>query len=312
MCPTRFPSEILVHSGTTFLPSGAKLTLAMRKQPMPNGMPIIVQQHSIPAITALSQSHIPANTTQITFSANVHTPAFSLATTVRPNGKNAKPAMRKHATPYGMPIIVHKHTMPQTIHSSPSQRPPSTNHMILPIKAIFCSFRCCPLYHTRAPPQAFLSTRVPWPHRPRCFVHAIPAVTSHGDASGSRGSPRRLTSSRTRCTCCRQGRAGESDPGHTRIRARSSPNRTIRSASRRPGARESGLSRTRIHARSSSNRNVCILSPCQFSFPLHSIPHPNCRRRHKCDVSRVAASASPFSLNSTSPVKLLQTVLIRI
>ena len=118
-----------------------------------------------------------------------------------------------------------------------------------------------------------------------------PAITSHGDASGSRGSPRRWTSSRTRCTCCRPGRAGESDPGHTRIRARSSPNRTIRSASRRPGARESGLSRTRIHARSSSNRNVCILSPCQFSFPLHSIPHPNCRRRHKCDVSRGGAGA---------------------
>ena len=100
-----------------------------------------------------------------------------------------------------------------------------------------------------------------------------PAITSHGDASGSRGSPRRWTSSRTRCTCCRQGRAGESDPDHTRIRARSSMNRTIRSVSRRPCAREFGLSRTRIHARSSSNRNVCILSPCQFSFPPHSIPN---------------------------------------
>ena len=117
------------------------------------------------------------------------------------------------------------------------------------------------------------------------------ALTSHGGAWGSRGSPRRWTSSRTRCTCCRPGRAGESDPGHTRIRARSSTNRTIRSASRRPGARESGLNRTRIRARSSSNRNVCILSPCQFSFPLHSIPHPNCRRRHKCDVSRGGAGA---------------------
>ncbi len=92
------------------------------------------------------------------------------------------------------------------------------------------------------------------------------ALTSHGGAWESRGSPRRWTSNRTRCTCCRQGRAGELDPGHTRIRARSSTNRTIRSASRRPGARESGLNRTRIHARSSSNRNVCILSPCQFSF----------------------------------------------
>ena len=91
-------------------------------------------------------------------------------------------------------------------------------------------------------------------------------LTSHGGAWGSRGSPRRWTSSRTRCTCCRLGRAGESDPGHTRIRARSSTNRTIRSASRRPDARESGLNRTRIRARSSSNRNVCILSPCQFSF----------------------------------------------
>ena len=63
------------------------------------------------------------------------------------------------------------------------------------------------------------------------------ALTSHGGAWESRGSPRRWTSNRTRCTCCRQGRAGELDPGHTRIRARSS-----------------------------SNRNVCILSPCQFSF----------------------------------------------
>ena len=91
-------------------------------------------------------------------------------------------------------------------------------------------------------------------------------LTSHGGAWGSRGSPRRWTSSRTRCTCCRQGRAGESDPGHTRIRARSSTNRTIRSVSRRHGARESDLNRTRIRARSLSNRNVCILSPCQFSF----------------------------------------------
>ena len=97
-------------------------------------------------------------------------------------------------------------------------------------------------------------------------VRLLVVITSHGGVSESRGSPNRWMSSRTRCTCCRPGRAGESDPGHTRIRARSSPNRTIRSASRRPGARESGLSRTRIHARSSSNRNVCILSPCQFSF----------------------------------------------
>ena len=101
----------------------------------------------------------------------------------------------------------------------------------------------------------------------RCLLGLLRhTLTSHGGAWGNRGSPRRWTSNRTRCTCCRQGRAGESDPGHMRIRARSSTNRTIRSASRRHGARESGLNRTRIRARSSSNRNVCILSPCQFSF----------------------------------------------
>ena len=92
------------------------------------------------------------------------------------------------------------------------------------------------------------------------------ALTSHGGAWESRGSPRRWTSNRTRCTCYRLGRAGESDPGCTRTRVRNSTSRTIRSASRRHGARESGLNRTRIRARSLSNHNVCILSPCQFSF----------------------------------------------
>ncbi len=111
-----------------------------------------------------------------------------------------------------------------------------------------------------------------------------PSITSHGDASGSRDSPRHWTSSRTRCTCCRQGRAGEPDPGRTRIRARSSTSRTIRSASRRPDARESGLNRTRIHARSSSNRNVCILSPCQFSF-----------RRLLYQISAARAVANPIA-----------------
>ena len=80
------------------------------------------------------------------------------------------------------------------------------------------------------------------------------------------GSQSRWRLSRTRCTCCRPGHAGEADPDHTRIHDRSSTSRTIRNASRRLGAREAGLDRTRIRARSSSNRNVCILSPCQFSF----------------------------------------------
>ena len=128
-----------------------------------------------------------------------------------------------------------------------------------------------------------------------------PAITSHGDVSGSRDSPRRWTSNRTRCTCCRQGRVGESGPGHTRIRDRSSMNRTIRSASRRPGARESGLNRMRIHARSSSNRNVCILSPCQFSFPTRIIPHPNLRRQPlhfaKCGGWRDASRDCPLGIS---------------
>ena len=91
------------------------------------------------------------------------------------------------------------------------------------------------------------------------------AITSHVDASGNRDSPNRWTSSRTRCTCCCLGHAGESDLGHTGIRVRNSTSRTIRSASRRRDARESCLSRTRIRARSSLNRNVCILSPSQYS-----------------------------------------------
>ena len=87
------------YTGTTFLPSGAKLTFAILKQASPNGMPIIVQHQRSPVITELIQSQIPANITQMTFSTNVHTPAFSLSSMVRPNGKNAKPAILKQAMP---------------------------------------------------------------------------------------------------------------------------------------------------------------------------------------------------------------------
>ena len=96
------------------------------------------------------------------------------------------------------------------------------------------------------------------------------------------GSPSRLRSIRTRCTCCRPGRAGESGLDRTHTHVRSSTSRTIRSASRRRGVHEADPDRTRIHARSLSNRNVCILSPSQFSFrkvvyqtnPPHAIPTP--------------------------------------
>ena len=107
---------------------------------------------------------------------------------------------------------------------------------------------------------------------------APPSLTSRGGRSGSMGSQRRWTSNRTRCTCCRLGHAGVPDSGRMRTHGRSSTSRTIRSASRRLDAHVAGLGRTRIRARSLSNRNVCILSPCQFSFRhiLYQNLNPRC------------------------------------
>ena len=79
-------------------------------------------------------------------------------------------------------------------------------------------------------------------------------------------SPSRLRSSRTRCTCCRPDHAGAADPDRMRNHVRSWTSRTIRSAFRRRDVHEADSGRMRNRARSSSNRNVCILSPCQFSF----------------------------------------------
>ena len=101
------------------------------------------------------------------------------------------------------------------------------------------------------------------------------AITSRVCASGSMGNPSRWMSNRTRCTCCRLVHGGAPDSVRMRTRGRSSTSRTIRSASRRLDAHVAGLGRTRIHVRSLSNRNVCILSPCQFSFRhiLYHNPH---------------------------------------
>ena len=57
-------------------------------------------------------SHRPANRNQMTLPMNDGAPASGLFTIVRPNGHNAKPAIRNEAMPNGMVMIRMQAMMP--------------------------------------------------------------------------------------------------------------------------------------------------------------------------------------------------------
>lgn len=156
---------------TTVLPKGAKLACAILKHAIPHGMPIIVQHQITPAIAELRASQKPANAIHKRLRKAVHTPAFCDATSFFPNGQKANPAIRKQATPNGIPIIVTLQRIPIDSQASPSQTPPNANHNKFPRKTIasqnalsnnceiflFASSTCSCSDHRRIPSHRMIS-----------------------------------------------------------------------------------------------------------------------------------------------------------
>ena len=140
------------------MPNGAKLTFAMRKHAMPNGIPMIVQHQRMPDTTAATQSQMPAKTIQIRFSRNVQTPADSPRTISLPKGKKANSAILNEAIPYGIPTIVQQKARPNAIHDRPSHSPQNRNQITFEINTIAITVnnrRSRPVYIRRLRPTLF-------------------------------------------------------------------------------------------------------------------------------------------------------------
>ena len=95
------------------------------------------------------------------------------------------------------------------------------------------------------------------------------SLTSHAFQSGCGCSRNHWMWSRTRCTCCRQGRGGACAWASGCSPNRSSTNRTIHSASRRRDARACAWASGCNPSRSSSIRSICISYSSVFLQESH-------------------------------------------
>lgn len=118
----------------TLAPNGVKANLAILKNCLPKGMPIIVTQHISPSNKFSKANGIPEIINQNKLAIVLIAPPPY--TTRLPNGQNDKPANLKHCMPIGIPMMVIHHNIPAASHDSPLIKPPHINHKILPIKFI--------------------------------------------------------------------------------------------------------------------------------------------------------------------------------
>ena len=97
-----------------FAPKGAKDNLAILKNCNPNGIPTMVTHQMHPNIKFSIAIGIPKKIIHITFANNDGTPPpYSISF---PNGANDIDANLKHCFPYGIPMIVIHHIIPDKIH----------------------------------------------------------------------------------------------------------------------------------------------------------------------------------------------------
>ena len=97
-----------------------------------NGIPIIVIHNSKPQIRCTMASSIPHTIIHITLPITPITPKPP-GVMSRPKGQRTKPAILKHCTPNGMPMIVMQSKRPTMNHKSDRITPPNTIQSRLPI-----------------------------------------------------------------------------------------------------------------------------------------------------------------------------------
>ena len=126
---------------TITFPSGANETCANLKWASPKGIPIIVRQHAIPAITWQIANQRPArihhrrliNPVPVIRSFPTNCPSINSL----PKGKAANTEMRNAAFANGIPIIVIANKRPAKNHTSQAiTPPPKINHSRFPMNAI--------------------------------------------------------------------------------------------------------------------------------------------------------------------------------
>ena len=111
-------------------PKGINASQAILKHWIPMGIPTIVTHHTMPTIAEVMAISHPNKRTQRIFSKN--DPKLLPGTTVLPKGHREKPAILKHWTPAGMPIIVQHSSNPATNQSMAMIAPPNKTHRRFP------------------------------------------------------------------------------------------------------------------------------------------------------------------------------------
>ena len=90
----------------------------------------MVTQYTRPTATELRNSSQPNSRIHTTFirqEPGPPPPSISL-----PKGDSTRPAILKHCTPKGIPMIVTQHRRPASAHIMPKTRPPSSSQKIFP------------------------------------------------------------------------------------------------------------------------------------------------------------------------------------
>lgn len=93
----------------TSAPKGISDSLANLKHCFPNGIPIIMIHHNIPAMTKPMHKSIPPKIIQMTLSTGC---LLKSKSTLFPKGQMIRPASLKHCLPKGIPIMVIHHIKP--------------------------------------------------------------------------------------------------------------------------------------------------------------------------------------------------------
>ena len=113
-------------------PNGIRANLASLKCCMANGIPIIVTHNNRPHIKCPTASSMPQTSIHIIFPNAPITPNPP-GVISRPNGQKTNPAILKHWTPKGMPMMVTQSRRPIIAHISDIIIPPRINQSKFPI-----------------------------------------------------------------------------------------------------------------------------------------------------------------------------------
>ena len=116
----------------TSAPKGNRASLANLKCWIPKGMPIIVQQKTIPRLTCATANSKPPKMSHKILSRNLPAPPPYWISF--PKGKKLKDPNLKHCIPTGMPMMVQHQSKPIRYQPKPVKMPPKRNQIILPNK----------------------------------------------------------------------------------------------------------------------------------------------------------------------------------